>query len=331
MWEKIQEFYKVVTTKIVEIENLLSGKSGPDKKAAVVDYIINLVDIPYVPDVIETPIKRFAIGWLVDQIVEKLNVLTDWDFANFDTSTTTNMDVIAAIVQEPVAPLLDIINGTPSAITLDSKIAAVTEQLAFVQQASVDAKWDECIAFSLRWEGGANYTGQANGTYEMINKADKGGPTRYGIVKGTLAVAHHQGIVSHNDLDVLTLDEAKLIYKKNYWTKYNWGALDFPVSLCTLDCCINHGGFAWILQRAAKALGQDVVIDGKFGPATHAALKALADADANALATEVCKQRKLYYDAIIAKDLSQEANKKGWYNRVKAMAEAAKVTAPEGL
>ena len=136
-------------------------------------------------------------------------------------------------------------------------------------------KFERSIDFSLKWEGGRNFN-IVNGKPVIKGnaKADLGGATAYGITWPTLKNAYKAGIVSHDDICKLTIDEAKAIYRKNFWDRYGWEELTWPVCLCCLDCCINHGGFAFILQRAILNCGQPVVVDGKFGPKTFAALKA---------------------------------------------------------
>ena len=94
------------------------------------------------------------------------------------------------------------------------------------------------------------------------------------------------------------------------------------MSLCCLDVSINHGGFTWILQRACKALGADLVIDGKFGPRTFAALGSL---EPKTLAAEIVKQRKAYYEKIVTKDPEQKVHLEGWMKRLDDMARTAGV------
>ena len=138
-----------------------------------------------------------------------------------------------------------------------------------------DEKFERSIAFSLAKEGGLNFN-IVNGKPVLKNyaKSDLGGDTAYGVTCATLKSAYKAGIVAHDDICKLTKEEAKLIYKNRYWDKYHWDKLDWPVCLCCLDCCINHGKFALILQRAANDCGQNLVVDGKFGPKTFAGLKA---------------------------------------------------------
>ena len=186
-----------------------------------------------------------------------------------------------------------------------------------------EEKFSRSIDFSLKWEGGRNFT-VINGrpVVKGAAKNDTGGATAYGITWATLKAAHRQGITSHDDICRLTLDEARAIYRANYWDKYGWGALEWPVCLCCLDCCINHGGFASILQRAVIECGQSVVIDGKFGPKTFAALKAC---NPLMLAGAIYRQRVRYYDRIIARNPKQRVFYNGLMRRADSMAEAAGV------
>ena len=179
-------------------------------------------------------------------------------------------------------------------------------------------KFERAIAFSLKFEGGRNFI-IVNGkpVIKGAAKADLGGATAYGVTWLTLKTAHKGGIVSHDDICKLTVDEAKLIYKKNYWDKYGWEQLEFPVALCCLDCCINHGKFASILQRAVIDCGQNVAVDGKFGKQTFAALKAC---EPKKLAKAIYEQRKKYYEKIVARNPSQKVFLKGWLRRADEMA-----------
>ena len=184
-------------------------------------------------------------------------------------------------------------------------------------------KFSRSLDFTLKWEGGRNFN-IVNGQLVMNDSAkhDSGGATAFGITALTLHAAFQAGIVSHDDFRILTLDEAKEIYRAFYWEKYNWGALDWPVCLCCFDCCVNHGGFAYILQRAVNDCGQNVIINGKFGPATFDALKAC---EPMSLAKAIYHQRFAYFQKIIARDNRQSAFLKGWLRRNDDMAREAGV------
>ena len=182
-------------------------------------------------------------------------------------------------------------------------------------------KFSRSIDFTLKWEGGRNFT-VINGrpVVKGAAKNDSGGATAYGITSATLKAAYMAGIIHHDDICHLTLDEAKEIYRVKFWDKYNWGALDWPVCLCCFDCCVNHGGFASILQRAVNECGQSVIVDGKFGSKTFAALIAC---DPLMLAGAIYRQRKRYYEKIVANNPKQKVFLNGWLRRTNDMAETA--------
>ena len=184
-------------------------------------------------------------------------------------------------------------------------------------------KFLHSIDFTLKCEGGRNFT-VINGrpVIKGAAKNDSGGATAFGITWATLKAAYMAGIVPHGDICRLTLDEAKEIYRVNFWNKFNWGALDWPVCLCCFDCCVNHSGFASILQRAVRECGQSVTVDGKFGPKTFAALTAC---DPLMLAGAIYRQRRKYYEKIVANNPKKRGFLNGWLRRANNMAEATGV------
>lgn len=184
-------------------------------------------------------------------------------------------------------------------------------------------KFSHSIDFTLKWEGGRNFTvidGKPVLKHTAVN--DAGGATAYGITIPALKAAHMAGIVAHDDICRLTLDEAKEIYRVNFWDKFGWGILSWPVCMCCFDCSVNHGRFAQILQRAAIECGQSVVVDGKFGSKTFAALKAC---DPLMLTGAIYRQRKMYYEKIAENNPKQRVHLDGWIRRVCDMAETAGV------
>ena len=108
------------------------------------------------------------------------------------------------------------------------------------------ASFEQAVAFVLSHEGGwANVSG------------DPGGLTRYGLSS-----------TAYPDIDfgTLTLDEAKAIYEKDYWTPIRGLEIaDQGVANKVLDMAVNMGvGTAVrILQGAVGA-----VVDGVVGPLT---------------------------------------------------------------
>jgi len=87
--------------------------------------------------------------------------------------------------------------------------------------------FERAIAFVLRHEGGY-----------INDPRDPGGETNFGISKRAYPMLNIRD---------LNIEDAKLIYKKDYWDKAGCGALDWPLCLVHLDACVNLG-----IARAAE-------------------------------------------------------------------------------
>ena len=98
------------------------------------------------------------------------------------------------------------------------------------------------------------------------NPNDPGGETMYGI---TVAVARRNGYMGQ--MKDMSLNMAKIIYRYEYWNDA-FDQLPYPVAFQLFDAAVNSGpntAAKW-MQRA---LG--VVVDGKIGPKTIEAAKAI--------------------------------------------------------
>ncbi|MBI5236243.1 MAG: hypothetical protein HY886_08345 [Deltaproteobacteria bacterium] len=81
--------------------------------------------------------------------------------------------------------------------------------------------FDRAIAFVLKWEGGY-----------VNDPRDPGGETKYGISKRAYPMLN---------IKDLELEDAKTIYKKDYWLKAGCGKLEWPLSLVHFDTAVNMG------------------------------------------------------------------------------------------
>lgn len=112
--------------------------------------------------------------------------------------------------------------------------------------------WEKAVSFVLEQEGGY-----------VNNPHDKGGETKYGISKK-----------AYPDVDVenLTLDQAKEIYKKDYWNKCKCDYLPDALSVAVFDFAVNSG-----IKRAIKylQLSLGVTVDGIIGNQTLGACNRL--------------------------------------------------------
>ena len=134
--------------------------------------------------------------------------------------------------------------------------------------------------------------------------ADPGGETRYGISKR-----------AHPDVDIksLTLDQARNIYRRDYWQAASCDSMPERIGHLVFDCAVHHGVKTAIklLQRALK-----VADDGEFGPITRGTLTAR---DTNETADLLMAQRMLYLMTCSA----WPTYKLGWAKRCFSVARAA--------
>lgn len=109
---------------------------------------------------------------------------------------------------------------------------------------------------------------RAEGGY-VDDPADPGGETKFGISKAAYPAL---------DIAALTEDDARLIYRRDYWEACRCDLLPAPLDWLVFDAAVNQG-----VQAAGKMLqgAVGVAVDGKIGPATVAAAKH-ADAEAPA-------------------------------------------------
>ena len=83
------------------------------------------------------------------------------------------------------------------------------------------SNFDNAFVFVVGEEGGY-----------VNNPADPGGETKYGISKRAYPAV---------DIANLTLDQAKAIYKRDYWDKMSLDAQPYDHALCLFDCAVNQG------------------------------------------------------------------------------------------
>ena len=114
--------------------------------------------------------------------------------------------------------------------------------------------FEQAVAMVLKHEGGY-----------VNDPRDPGGETRFGISKR-----------AYPDVDILRLteDEAKAIYKRDYWNTLRPDEIPAPLAICVFDAAVNMGRDKAIrlLQRACG-----VAQDGVMGGNTIAAANRLVD------------------------------------------------------
>lgn len=122
----------------------------------------------------------------------------------------------------------------------------------------MNTDWEKAIDFVLRMEGnGRTYNGEVDN-----NPGDPGGVTKWGISKKAYPALN---------IPDLTLEDAKALYKRDYWDACSCDELPGALATAVFDTAVNMGisGAKRLLQIT---LGVDV--DGVIGSKTIAAAHA---------------------------------------------------------
>ncbi|SPM44721.1 Uncharacterised protein [Orientia tsutsugamushi] len=108
-----------------------------------------------------------------------------------------------------------------------------------------DERFEHAVNFVLSHEGG--YSDDPD---------DDGGETKFGISKRSYP---------HVDVDALTVEQAKNIYKCDFWEPQLYKDIkDVNFATKVFDLAVNMGS-NWahrLVQRALKSTGQDIAEDG---------------------------------------------------------------------
>jgi len=162
---------------------------------------------------------------------------------------------------------------------------------------SEDAAFERAVEIVLAHEGGL-----------VDDPADPGGITNCGVSLRSYPALGAAGIRA------LTPDQAKEIYRRDWWLRCGWDELPTPIGAKLLDIGVNIGAAAAhrALQRALRATGADIGEDGVLGPATRAAV---AEADATALLVAFRSEVGGHYRMIAALHPAEQRFLQGWLTR----------------
>jgi lysozyme family protein len=148
-------------------------------------------------------------------------------------------------------------------------------------------------------------------------KADRGGPTKYGITQATLA-AWRGRPVTPKDVEALTVDEARRIYRTLYIEKPGFASLPEPLRGLVVDTAV-HSGVKTAVRLLQLALG-GLLMDGVLGPVTMAAVQ---DANPSWLYRKMLAERIRYLGEVIKVRPANAEFAKGWMARIAEFVENA--------
>lgn len=183
------------------------------------------------------------------------------------------------------------------------------------------SNFDTAVEIILKHEGGY-----------VNNPNDPGGVTNFGVSLRFLADHpelgdfNHDGHVDAEDIANMTLDDAKLVYKTEWWDKFKYGMIvDQTIATKVFDFSVNMGASRAhkLLQQALnKAFGLTLSIDGVLGPASFRTLNNIDDDHEQALLTSYCDCAWAFYQELIAKNPKLGVFQKGWKNRAYGLLKA---------
>lgn len=133
-------------------------------------------------------------------------------------------------------------------------------------------EFEDAVEIILKHEGGY-----------VNNPKDPGGETNFGISKR-----------SYPDLDIknLTIEEAKNIYRSDYWNRIHGDDIPEKIRLLVFDCAVNQG--AYLAMRLLQEC-VNVLPDGLFGTRT---MDAVWDVDQEEFILKYAQMRLREYTKI---------------------------------
>ena len=144
MKDKFLQIKKWVIEAVIWAEKNLKGKSGPEKKAFVIEKVvttlINLLPMPWYVRWAKEAASRRIICWITDLAVERLNFLTSW---NFDTVELNDLQVaeLACALDAPISAIA--ISCTSSSDILSARIDALYQEYAISPNVLLPGTVDE--------------------------------------------------------------------------------------------------------------------------------------------------------------------------------------------
>ena len=178
-----------------------------------------------------------------------------------------------------------------------SQVGPVLPPPKKMEKVPMSNDFDKAMKFVLRWEGGY-----------VNHVSDPGGETNFGIAKR-----------SHPDVDIknLTEEDAKEIYKTDYWNKIKGDQLPGPVATAVMDYAVNSG-----VSRASKTL-QKVVgagADGQIGPGTLGKVNEAVEArGAKVVARDIVMKRSDFLSDLVNRKPEMRVFMKGWMRRTHSL------------
>lgn len=141
------------------------------------------------------------------------------------------------------------------------------------------------------------------------NPRDSGKATNFGITMAMLAVFRAGGVTAE-DVKALTVDEAKMIYRKFFWDHLKLDSLPQVYATAILDMAVNMGETKAV-EICQRALGS-TACDGILGSQT---VNALLHTDPQEFIFNYVSGLQDHYVEIVVRNPNEICFLKGWMRR----------------
>lgn len=160
---------------------------------------------------------------------------------------------------------------------------------------------DEALEYLLEEEGGWSN-----------HPADRGGATKYGVTQTTFNSWRKKKGRRTESVANLTQDEARDIYREEYWDAAGCDRLPWPVSYITFDAAVNSG-VSRAIQWTQEGLGMQA--DRLVGAKTVSAANRAVDSGDAAALFRILDRRVQFLARLIQKKQDQSVFLLGWWRR----------------
>ncbi len=145
--------------------------------------------------------------------------------------------------------------------------------------------------------------------------ADKGGPTRYGIIQKEYDSYRTEKSLDTQSVENIMMSEVQDIYYTKYWVPSKCDQMSDKLSTVVFDTSVNNGQ-----GRSIKILQQVIgaKVDGIIGQET---IQKLSNFDQGQLANKFISSRQDFYKRIVQNDPTQNVFLKGWLRRIQFLSD----------
>jgi len=178
-------------------------------------------------------------------------------------------------------------------------------------QISLEQRFNTAVAIVLTHEGGFS-----------DDATDPGGSTDYGISLHFLQDigldVNKDNIINSADIRDLTLDKAKAIYKKYWWDKYNYNAINsLHLATKVFDMAVNMGAHQAhkLIQDSLNHFCISLTVDGIFGKDTLDAINKISMKDEADLLNELRWAQHYFYTDLVTVHPKLQKYLNGWLKR----------------